>query len=413
VRHRDTTRHADLHAAGSLMKWASAVSQRESLEEALDEAVEEVRRATAGEPIDLVFAFVSSDELGDGGEFVQTLGERFPNAVVLGCTARSIIGSGVEVEEGPGLSLTAAILPDVEISPFHISQDEMLAAGREPEAWRQLVGAGQGEASALVLLGDPFGGDSEQLIAGLEAAYPGTAQIGGLASGADEPGRNLLFINGRSVHEGFTGVALGGDIVLDTVVAQGCRPVGQPMFVTRCERNVVLELDGRPPLEIVNELFADADEREQALFQSALFVGVQMDAERAELGQGDFLVRNLLGGDTETGAIAVGALLEEKQVVQFQLRDGETASDDVVERLSAYARDHTGACGALLFSCLGRGQGMYGRPNHDSDAFTHRLGNVSLSGFFCNGEIGPVNGRTFLHGYTSAFGIFRPRGWRH
>jgi small ligand-binding sensory domain FIST len=133
-----------------------------------------------------------------------------------------------------------------------------------------------------------------------------------------------------------------------------------------------------------------------------------MNPLRMELGRGDFLVRNLVGGDPDSGALAIGALVEETQVVQFQIRDGETAAEDLALGLSRYTAEHSGAVSALIFSCLGRGQGMYGRPNHDTDLLRRYLGDVSVSGFFCNGEIGPVEGRTFLHGYTSALGIFRP-----
>ena len=209
--------------------------------------------------------------------------------------------------------------------------------------------------------------------------------------------------------EGYVGLGLTGDVVIDTVVAQGCRPIGEPMFVTRCEKNVIFEVDGRTPLEVLNELVANANEREQLLFQTSLFIGVQMDPEQSELGRGDFLVRNVLGGDRDSGALAIGALVEETQVVQFQLRDGETAAEDLSLGLSRYAADHQGACSALLFSCLGRGRQMYGCENHDSDLLQRFVGGASVSGFFCNGEIGPVAGRTFLHGYTSAVGFFRPR----
>jgi small ligand-binding sensory domain FIST len=107
--------------------------------------------------------------------------------------------------------------------------------------------------------------------------------------------------------------------------------------------------------------------------------------------------------------MAVGALLEESSVVQFHLRDARTSADDLEAHLCRYrdeAKD-TPAKGALLFSCLGRGVHLYGSADHDSHLFRHHLGEIPLGGFFCNGEIGPVQNKTFLHGYTSAFGLFR------
>ena len=109
--------------------------------------------------------------------------------------------------------------------------------------------------------------------------------------------------------------------------------------------------------------------------------------------------------------MAIGELLKEGQLVQFHLRDAETSAEDLTAVLERYAVENreNQVHGALLFSCLGRGQYLYGRPNHDTDIFHEKLGPVPLGGFFCNGEIGPVSGTTFLHGYTSSFGIFRPR----
>ena len=396
--------------AGRAVKWASSVSQLEKVEDALEAVVGEVHRELGQGSVDLALLFLSREQhLGAVEEVARSFSLCFPNAVVLGCSAGSVIGGGREVEGAPGVSLAAARLPGVSLRPFHLAPERLPKPGADTSSWRRLVGLSEGEAPAFVLLGDPFGANTESVIGGLERAYPGSVQIGGLASGAERPGANLLFLGAHALDRGFAGVALTGDVALDTVVAQGCRPVGLPMFVTRCRENLLLEVDGRPPIEILNELYAEADARDRTLFQSSLFLGIQMNAQKTELGRGDFLVRNLVGSDPETGSLAVGALLEETQVVQFQLRDGRTAAEDLDAHLGDYAGGHSGARGVLLFSCLGRGRHMYGVPNHDSDAFRRHLGDVPVSGFFCNGEIGPVEGRTFLHGYTSAFGIFRPR----
>jgi small ligand-binding sensory domain FIST len=181
------------------------------------------------------------------------------------------------------------------------------------------------------------------------------------------------------------------------------------MFVTRADQNVLYALDGQPALVVLQELLAAADARDRRLFANSLFLGVVMK-EQQEYRQGDFLIRNLLGIDGKSGAIAVGAALHTGMVVQFHLRDAATSAQDLEAVL---ARHHEGrprpAAGSLLFSCLGRGVQLYGEPDHDSAAFQRHLGPVPLGGFFCNGEIGPVHGSTFLHGYTSSFGLFRSR----
>ena len=224
------------------------------------------------------------------------------------------------------------------------------------------------------------------------------------------PGDNALYV-GSDVHrEGVVGVALSGAIEVDTVVAQGCRPVGAPMFVTRARENLLYEIDGRSALQVLQELYRSLSPEDQNLARGSLFLGIEMKEAQAEYQQGDFLIRNLLGSEEESGALVVGALLQEPMVVQFHLRDSRTSADDLNLRLQRHvAHAPTGAEGAILFSCLGRGAGLYGEPNHDSDRLREHLGAVPIAGFFCNGEIGPVQGKTFLHGYTSAFALFRPR----
>jgi len=362
----------------------------------------------AGASADLAVVFCSPEHAAAEGAWTR-LRARVPGAVVVGCSAESCIGGGVEVEEGPGLALALAHLPGVAVHPFPLTPEAVSAAGGDPARWRSLVGIDPAATPAFVLLGDPFTGDTEAVLRGLSLAYPVAALVGGLASGGQQVGENLLILGERSASAGYVGLALHGDVVVDTIVAQGCRPIGEPMFVTRCAENMIYELDGRPPLELLSELVAASTDRELALFETSLFVGVQMDAARAELGRGDFLVRNVVGADRDAGALAIGARVSEGQVVQFQLRDGDAASEDLQTRLEDHTARQPAAEAALLFSCLGRGRVMYGLPNHDSDALRRHLGDIPVAGFFGNGEIGPVEGQPFLHGYTSAIAIFRRR----
>jgi small ligand-binding sensory domain FIST len=203
---------------------------------------------------------------------------------------------------------------------------------------------------------------------------------------------------------------LSGNVTLDALVAQGCRPIGRPLRVTKCDRNILMELDGKAPLNVLRELFATLNARDQGLLQHALFLGLVMDPMKSHFTQGDFLVRNIVGLDADKGILAVGALLREGQIVQFHLRDAQTSAEDLEQIFNAY-RSLAGSeqvAGALLFSCLGRGEFLYGHNSHDSQLFQQKLGALPVGGFFCNGEIGPVGGTTYLHGYTSCFALFRP-----
>jgi small ligand-binding sensory domain FIST len=180
------------------------------------------------------------------------------------------------------------------------------------------------------------------------------------------------------------------------------------MIVTRCQGNLVQELDGRPPLEILSELFRSVPADDRELMQHSLFLGIDMREDRVEFDPGELLVRNLLGADEASGALAVGALVHPMSVVQFVLRDAGTADEDLRRMLDRHA-GLPAPSGALLFSCLGRGARLFGRPDHDTGLFEEKLGPAPLGGFFCNGEIGPVGAATYLHGYTSAFALFRER----
>lgn len=393
------------------MRWCSTVSEQRHLAAAAQEACADLKRALGGERADLVIAFVSDHHRTAYRDLAPLLAAELGGGLLLGCTARSVIGGGREVEDSPALSLTAATLPRVELTPFHLDLEQLPEPGAPQEAWARACGLPPSSDAHFLLLADPFSFDVERLIRGLDASFPSGKKLGGVASGGRTPGDNALYLGDRVHRAGLVGVALSGDIELDTIVAQGCRPIGLPMFVTRCRENVLQELDGRPALEVLQELYESLPPADQELCGGSLFLGIEMKEAQGEYQQGDFLIRNLLGSDGEAGTLTVGAVLRPLQVVQFHLRDARTSAEDLERRLRHYGneRDAAAARGAVLFSCLGRGAHLYGRPNHDSEVLRRHLGDVALGGFFCNGEIGPVQGTTFLHGYTSAFGIFRER----
>jgi small ligand-binding sensory domain FIST len=391
------------------MQWASTLSRRADAGAALDEAVDVLERQLGKTPPDLLLAFASPHHASESGAIAERARRRFPSALVAGCTGGGVIGGAHEAEEGPALSLTAAVLPHVALSGFHVDMTVVPPPGAGPEAWRALVGVAPAAQPKLLLLADPYTMDAYVLVAGLDAAYPGAPKFGGLASGGRRAGENRLLLAGEVHRSGAVGVAFSGDLAVDTVIAQGCRPIGKPMLVTRCHEGLVQELDGKKPLDVIAELYASLSSDDRELMQHSLFLGVDMREDRIEFDPGELLVRNLVGADQESGALVVGAVLHPMQVVQFVLRDARTAEEDLRRMLDRQRRRGASPpAGALLFSCLGRGTGLFGRPDHDTDLFEAELGPAPLGGFFCNGEIGPVGGTTFLHGYTSAFALFRP-----
>jgi small ligand-binding sensory domain FIST len=255
------------------------------------------------------------------------------------------------------------------------------------------------------LLVDPFSISSIPLVHELSEAFPGQPIVGGLASGGRQAGESRLVLDDQTFDDGAVGLALTGPVKLVPLVSQGCRPIGEPLVITRAEKNMVYEVAGQPPIRVLHKLLPQLSPDDQKLAQTALFLGRVVNEYQEEYGRGDFLIRNLIGQDPSTGALAVGDLVRTGQTVQFQVRDGRTADEDL-KALLAQKENGPRPSGALLFSCLGRGEGMYGTPHHDIHALREALGPVPIAGFFCNGEIGPVGNCAYVHGFTSVIALF-------
>jgi len=407
------------------IRWANALSTRPSLEAAVEEVVERATESLQASA-DLGLVFISSAFASEYTRLMPLLQERLSVKVLVGCSGNGVIGmnssgESQEVEGQPGLSLTLLHLPEVTIQSFHLLPEVLPDLDSSPDTWVNLIGVSPETKANFILFSDPFLSGINDLLEGLDFAYPGSIKLGGLASGGNARGNVGLFCNYKLHREGTVGVALSGNIILETIVAQGCRPIGETYRVTEGERNIVLGLEeqgndvfsngnSRPPLEVLRDLLQSLSDGDRLLAQNSLFVGVARDEFKQELQHGDFLIRNLLGVDPKAGAIAIGDRVRPGQRIKFHLRDADASADDLEMLLTRYLQQtpaDADAVGALMFTCVGRGEGLYGRPNFDSQMFQSYLKNAPISGFFCNGEIGPVGSGTFLHGYTSVFGICR------
>jgi small ligand-binding sensory domain FIST len=332
--------------------------------------------------------------------------ERLGRPVTIGCAAGGVIGGGREHEDAPALSLLAGSAPGTAIHPFRVEDSDLPDADAGPAAWHALLGVPPAAGPSFVVVADPTTIRADALLSGLDFAYPAATKVGGLASGGDEPFTHVLFAGDRAVRSGAVGVALTGALAVDPAVAQGCRAIGPVSKVTSCEGHLLRELDGAPAVSALRAALAQASERDRALARHSLFLGFETDPF-ATGDDGTWLIRNLVGAD-RAGGLYVGEALRPGRRVRFHVRDRTTSAEDLertLERAASGGRPEA----ALLFSCTGRGTPLYGAPDHDSRAFRARFGDVPLAGFFCHGEIGPVGGATHLHGYTSSFGLLRPR----
>jgi small ligand-binding sensory domain FIST len=332
--------------------------------------------------------------------------ERTGARVLAGCSGQGVIGPAREVEDRPAIALLAASLPGADLAAIHVTQPFVEAAA-SPEDWRRLTGIAPEAVNAWLIFSDPFTLNTEAVLAGLAGAYPRAPLIGGAASGDPRQRRTFLFLNGDVHAGGAVLVALGGAYTVRTVVSQGTQPIGEPWTVTGAQGNTLETIGGRPAYEVLAETFHALPPELRERARTNLLIGIAADEYRDSFGRGDFLIRNLFGVDRETGALAVGAFPRVGQTVQFQVRDAG-AADDELHTLLGGARAELGGVepvAALLCSCNGRGVGLFGTADHDARVLDEEMGPLPVAGFFCNGEIGPVGGVPFLHGFTASIGL--------
>jgi small ligand-binding sensory domain FIST len=365
--------------------------------EAAQSAAERLDRDTT----ELAFVFASGSHLAAPEAMIDGIQEVLQPGALVGCGAGGVLGSGRELEAGTGLALWAASFGGVgEAIPFHGRLEAESGEAR-------IVGLPDfGGARATVLLADPYTFPTDAVLEGIAVGAPGVPILGGLASAQSATGSASLILGEQVCEEGAVGVCVRGVEVIPCV-SQGAAPVGPEVTVTAGEGNVIHELAGRPALETVERLIAQLPPRERALVAGGLLIGIVVEGDKPEYEQGDFLVRGVVAADPESGRLTVGALVHPGQVIRLHARDARSADEDLRQalRLRMAALSDSGAAGALVFSCNGRGSAMFGPCDHDAEAVEHELG-APAAGFFAAGEIGPVGGRSFLHGFTATLAVF-------
>jgi len=387
------------------VQFAVALSTTLETDAAAHNLADDIRAQLGAASIDLACLFFSAHHAERAEVLARTLSRRLSPRLLIGCSGEGVIAGAEEFETAAAITVWAASLPHVDLHPLQLSfsptQDQFHLVG-----WPQ---AGAADASFL-LLADPFTTPVQEILGLLEERYPGTKAVGGLAGGGQEAGMNRLVLNDQMFKGGLVGVRLSGAVAIRPIISQGCRLIGERFVVTRAERNLIHELGGAPALERLQAVFESLPEEDRLRVHRALHLGIVIDEQRNRFERGDFLIRNLLGADRATGAVAIGDVVQEGQTVQFHLRDAGSASEELNALLAAdRAGRQSPALGALLFSCCGRGRGLFGRPNHDAAAATEQLGPIPLAGFFAQGEIGPIGHRNFLHGYTASLALFAER----
>lgn len=388
-----------------LMKIANSVVATGDSEAALTYALSGVLRQLDGVSPDLVVVFLTPHFEDDFEEIRGRLTESFGDAVLVGVTAEGVIGEDREHERIPAMSLWAGSLPGAELTPFYLDQAD-LEVTSEAESWHRLLAVSPDSKPTFLMFVDPFRIHPITLLNRMNEAYPGCPIVGGIASGADAPEQNILWLNDRVYRDGAIGVAIAHGPEIVPVVSQGCRPIGRHLIITKSENNVIHELGGKSAVQALNEMMEELSEEDVSLAKQGLLIGRAINEYQESFGQGDFLIRSLMGIDQGSGAIAVGDLMRTGSTVQFHVRDSKSADDDLRNALRACI-DKMGRSpgGAILCTCNGRGTRMWSEPNHDVGAIRDICGDIPVSGFFAAGEIGPVGGENFLHGHTASIAL--------
>ncbi|MEO8092753.1 MAG: FIST N-terminal domain-containing protein [bacterium] len=368
--------------------------------EAFAEAAAAARRGV-GPSCDLCLLFAGASHLGHAEQVLGVVRSELEPAHLIGCGAGGVVGAGREIEDGPGAVVWAASLPGAEIETHHFRVE------RELDGPPRLVGLDRADdlGEALILLADPYTFAAEALLRRVNAERPGLPVLGGLASAA-ATGSASLFRDGQILDEGAVGCSLAGVEVL-SCVSQGAAPVGPEMTITAAHDNVIEELASVPAIERLRGAIATLAPAEQELASGGLMLGLVIDENQPDYERGDFLVRPVIGADPDAGSVVIGERVRIGQTVRMHVRDGASADEDLRQALRAQsaALGDAGAAGALLFTCNGRGAHMFAVPDHDATAVSDALG-AAVGGFFCAGEIGPVGGRNFLHGFTATMAVF-------
>ena len=369
----------------------------------------------AGNPVSVAVVFVSADYAEHLEEFLELVRVYGQAPLLVGCTGGGLIGTGREEESKSGFSLLLLSLPNTVVTPFEFSQGQVEESSG-PGYWQMETGLSAEDVDAWIVLANPFRLDLDRWLGEWNVAYPGVPALGGMASATDADGDSadnvVLFRDGHAIAGDGLALGLRGGVRVQTVVSQGCRPIGEPLTVTGVKGgNLLMTLGSKPAYEVLNGVFQGLTEKERSRANGNLFAGLAMSEYLDEYKRGDFLIRPILGADREAGAVAIGGNVRVGQTLQYQLRDRDSADEDLRELCQVVRLENETAApvvrpfATLLFACNGRGKGLFKAPNHDAGLLVEIFGALPGAGFFCNGEIGPVGKQNFVHGYTASVAL--------
>lgn len=387
-------------------RFSAAMVEGEDPEAAVRQAIEQVRAELGDGVTSFAMLFLSAHHVFAESATLRRLpglvADGLRTEAVIGTVGSGLVGGDRELEGRAAVVVAAARLPECRATLFHCNEAQRRAWSQDPGALSAL-GLSDSPRAPILLLADPFSFDIDELLTLLSRSAPRSPVIGGLASGPPAPGLSLLVAGRELEAQGCVGLQLEGDFDFEAVVSQGCKPIGRHVVVTGGRGNLITSLRGKPPRQVLSELASSLSESDLALLRRSLLIGRVVNERQDSFRRGDFLVRPVLRLSDD--GLVIGDAVKVGQTVQFHVRDADTAREDLATLLAQ--RDSPARVfGALLFTCNGRGEALFGRPNHDTELIREALDSPPVAGFFCGGEIGPIGDRAWLHGFTSSLGLF-------
>ena len=335
----------------------------------------------------LGFVYVTDKLAGQMQDILSMLKQATGVTHWVGSAGLGICSTGQEYLDQPALAIM--------LGEFSAQAFRVFPTIRQPDEMPDVVSVGSNAAYFGIVHGDPENQHIPALIEQFAARMESGFVVGGLTSSRNEN----VQVADDITHGGLSGVVFTSEVALTTRLTQGVSPLGVQHEITECEDNVIMRLDGRPALDVLKEEIGEVLSRDLTRLSNYIFVGLPI----AGTDTGDYLVRNLLGIDVEQKLLVIGDTIENGRQLLFCRRDGASAVKDMQRMLADIKSGISGvARGAVYFSCLGRGESLFGADSAELKVISRELGNIPLVGFFANGEISHDR----LYGYTGVLTVF-------
>lgn len=410
-------------------RFAAALSTRGESASAAKEAAERAQSRLAGQSPDLALLFLTAPHATRASEMASLVQHVTGSRHVVTCSAHGVIGDSIEIEGAPGVSVMLGSLPGVKLAPFRVEDLPRVPDKPGPDWHREMLAPAmhvESDHAGTLLFCDPYSVPLVRTLPAMSLASKSYPVMGGFASSAKNPGENAVGLGDDIRRSGGIGISLSGDLHLEGVVSQGCKPIGPTMVVTKARDNVIQQLGGKRAVDMLKEVVRDLPVGQRVGLAKGMLLGKVINEYRDRFGQGDFLIRGVHSIDAATGAIVANDFFRVGQTVQIHIRDAETADADLAMLLDAQKLRPRPEAG-LVFTCTSRGRKFFGEPHHDASAiykaFSPAESGVQqaksgrhidvaqrpfpLAGFFADGEFGPVAEQSYLHTMTTSLALFR------